>query len=1042
MAAILDLAMEVLAGAKTEIGIFLVAFVVHSLIFGRYSLRLTPKSKLHVGVEKVKTPMSHGGQQRRAAAAAAGQRSPLVAPLVRAVRPLLGSQEEVARELSQHLEKSAPTEVGEVLAGLVEVVGRAATPELLAAVRAELHSRCICVGPVATSRARELLLQAYLGLRMQSEFEELLFEVEAEGCVTEGMALLALRAALLKSDLGGALEQLPRLAAPLRTGTFSGGFNGRAPSATPQTFLQQLTRLAIERNAVSELLEELRSEGLCRAWTLEAVLLECARAGDPASVKAARALADAEGVELTAAAYGALFRSASGPGEAAGLFAEAVQRGRANKELLLEAADTALTIGDAVLAAAVLRQQPPGQAPEVVQRFVRLIADFPAQGQDGDNVVLALFERHLAGTNILGSDTRAGQLVVEAGLRRGRADIVVKVLAASESIQQHALLKTLGRKNGLNASLEVFKACPEKNPSLYNALLEACNICHDLPSAEQVMEEATEAGMADVVTYNTLMKAYAQAGDLKRAHATIEKMRCLGGAIAPNCVTFNELIDATVRCNGGAGVWALVDEMKACGISPNHVTCAILLKSIQRGSRPRDVERTLAVMASMEDAVDEVLLSSACEACVRANRMDLLARVLERQRGPRKIMLKGAHCFGSILRAYGFLGDLRGAWTTWREMRAQRTVLTSVTIGCMVEALVTNGDAEAGYDLIHEMLADPEGKPLVNAVIYCSVLKGFSHQKKFDRVWAVYDEMIAGKVPFSVTSYNALIDACARSCDMGRVQELLSDMSRQQIQPNVVTYSTIVKGYCQEAVVSKCSWSKENSLDKAFDLLAEMKKSTDFKPDEITYNTVIDGCARYGLFDKGVAVVQEMQEYGVQPSNFTLSVLVKLCTRSKRPEKAFGLCDALVQKYSLQPNVQVYNNLIHACTSIKDMEHAIQVMEQMLSEGVRTDSRTYTLLVKGYLADGCLDEALALCHTALGLPGGHKRLTRFDAKAKPAGGLPNELVTEATEALAERRGTEAALRALRELRHAPGLKVDPKLQMRLTSTAMRTPARV
>merc|ERR1740120_227328 len=110
-----------------------------------------------------------------------------------------------------------------------------------------------------------------------------------------------------------------------------------------------------------------------------------------------------------------------------------------------------------------------------------------------------------------------------------------------------------------------------------------------------------------------------------------------------------------------------------------------------------------------------------------------------------------------------------------------------------------------------------------------------------------------------------------------------------------------------------------------------------YQPDEITYNTLIDGYARYGLYEKGLLLLREMQEAGVKPSNFTLSVLVKLATRSRRPEKAFELCKELAQQYNLRLNVHVYNNLLHACTAKQDMQHALQVFEQMLNERVRPD---------------------------------------------------------------------------------------------------------
>jgi len=211
-----------------------------------------------------------------------------------------------------------------------------------------------------------------------------------------------------------------------------------------------------------------------------------------------------------------------------------------------------------------------------------------------------------------------------------------------------------------------------------------------------------------------------------------------------------------------------------------------------------------------------------------------------------------------------------------------------------------------------------------------------------------------------------------------------------------------------------------------------MKQSKEFQPDEITYNTMIDGCARFGLFDRGVALVEEMQELGVQPSSFTLSVLAKVCTRGRRPEKAFQLCGDLAKRYSLQMNVQVYNNLIHAATSMRNMKRAQEVFEQMLKEGVKTDSRTYTLLIRGCMSCSMIKEAMDILRTGYGIPG------TCGAASRPIGGMPSDLLSEAIEAVAEQCGTEHAMQLLQEIRRAPGAKIDPKVQMRLTSTAVNS----
>ena len=69
----------------------------------------------------------------------------------------------------------------------------------------------------------------------------------------------------------------------------------------------------------------------------------------------------------------------------------------------------------------------------------------------------------------------------------------------------------------------------------------------------------------------------------------------------------------------------------------------------------------------------------------------------------------------SLVRAYGHEGDVEVVWETWRGMRTRRITPMSIAKDCMVEALSTNGDPGAGYELIQEAMGDVTARPLMNA---------------------------------------------------------------------------------------------------------------------------------------------------------------------------------------------------------------------------------------------------------------------------------------------------------------------------------------
>merc|ERR1719498_868707 len=133
---------------------------------------------------------------------------------------------------------------------------------------------------------------------------------------------------------------------------------------------------------------------------------------------------------------------------------------------------------------------------------------------------------------------------------------------------------------------------------------------------------------------------------------------------------------------------------------------SILLKSLGDSSNQADILKTMELINTMEEPMDEVLLSSVVEACVRIGKPDLLTAKLKQLQGNDAIAVNGAHTFGSLIKAYGHAKDIKGVWRCWKEMRSRHIRPTSITLGCMVEALVSLGDAEGAYDLIHRIFED------------------------------------------------------------------------------------------------------------------------------------------------------------------------------------------------------------------------------------------------------------------------------------------------------------------------------------------------
>merc|ERR1719446_1699336 len=138
-------------------------------------------------------------------------------------------------------------------------------------------------------------------------------------------------------------------------------------------------------------------------------------------------------------------------------------------------------------------------------------------------------------------------------------------------------------------------------------------------------------------------------------------------------------------------------------------------------------------------------------------------------------------------------------------------------------------------------------------------------------------------------------------------------------------------------------------------------------PDEVMYNSLLDGCAKEHRPDDALKLIQDMKKAGVPPSNYTLSMLVKLMGRCKRINQAFTLIEEISSEYGLKINIQVYTCLIQACFNNRQAFKALAVHDRMLKEGLLLDEMTYSALVKGCLQAGLVDKASQLARCAYGI---------------------------------------------------------------------------
>jgi len=160
--------------------------------------------------------------------------------------------------------------------------------------------------------------------------------------------------------------------------------------------------------------------------------------------------------------------------------------------------------------------------------------------------------------------------------------------------------------------------------------------------------------------------------------------------------------------------------------------------------------------------------------------------------------------------------------------------------------------------------------------------------------------------------------------------------SETEPQPDLITYSTVIKGY-----------ARAKDMDKVFDIYQFLtSKTNEFQLDEVIYNSILDGCAKTNNLERALSVYSDMNKNGCKRSNVTYSILVKLYSNSKQEDKALQILDEMVAN-KIKPGIIVYTCLIQTCLRGKKFDQAIKLFEDLKADQLKPDHVLFNTVVNG-----------------------------------------------------------------------------------------------
>jgi len=249
-------------------------------------------------------------------------------------------------------------------------------------------------------------------------------------------------------------------------------------------------------------------------------------------------------------------------------------------------------------------------------------------GQKQHHVALAVYDR-LEADGLRPSAVTCSCLVsfaVEVGELQRALEFFEKLSATTTpSIRAYmTVLRVHAKRQDFAASVALFRdmerRCAGVDSLALNVVLGTGVAADELEAVDELLRQADarQPPIADVISYNTLLKALAQRCDAERARAVIPRMKARG--LEPNHITYNTAMDATVRAGRLPEAWPLLDAMRDQGLSPDKFTASIIVKGLSRSPGTGQVKNALALLRDTDSVCDGALKASLYHAVFEAAR--------------------------------------------------------------------------------------------------------------------------------------------------------------------------------------------------------------------------------------------------------------------------------------------------------------------------------------------------------------------------------------------------------------------------------------
>lgn len=454
-----------------------------------------------------------------------------------------------------------------------------------------------------------------------------------------------------------------------------------------------------------------------------------------------------------------------------------------------------------------------------------------------------------------------------------------------------------------------------------------------------MFETASKKGMKfDVSGWNSIIRAFAESGDMDKAKAFLERMK-REGELSPNIETFRILIKGDLGQLGSFSNFIKSINSPPPPPTPNGLKAGIqTFKALITANLEPDTDiYTSFVEAFMQSdptpeniAILDRLYTAMVSNPAEPPSLATLTRLVRFQiaRGA----LEVAELPYNDARRFGLPLDLEMA----REVRH------------LIIQLAKEHKMLSATALVYDMLSAGV-KP--NSMVTCSLIKGHAYYKDMEGARQLLEVLREHGVRANEWVYGTMILHYTRLDNPHSARELYEEGIANEVSDNpglrVQWGNTVLNGYF-----------KRGDGIAATRFLEQMVGRDKLKPNVTTFNTLLDGYMALGMREEADRTKRVMEDCGVRPNMRTNSILILGRIRQQDVEGALQVFDTMRNKGNSLPTGAL-TALILALFGAGNVPGAERVWG-LLKKKRLMSAKAYQAMLVGYGLVGAYNEVRAV----------------------------------------------------------------------------------